>query len=172
MLCRRSKFDWLYFICCDVASEFLTSRSGVGVRQARLDFVFCSRLLSKNKRFQLFHTCLGLANIPTRAPSAPGGSGRFGTNQRQGNEMTNKAMEQLHLVFIAGWPNQLLVAINTSSPLLLHNRQAWQNFGTLHCLSCLPVIGADVLPRADLMLGKGKPTAEIDGAVPSQRDNT
>lgn len=108
---------------------------------------------------------MGLATI-----LAGEGSGRFKSNQRRVNGMTNEVTEQL-LLSQAG-PDQLLVAINTSSLFLLHNRQAWQNFGTLDCLSCLPVIGADVLPCADLILCKGKPTAEIDGAVPSQTDNT
>lgn len=84
----------------------------------------------------------------------------------------DEATEQLHVLLSLDGPNQLLVVINTSSLFLLHNRQAWQNFGTLDCLSCLAVIGADVLPCADLILGKGKQTAEIDGAVPSQTDNT
>lgn len=86
--------------------------------------------------------------------------------------MTNEVTEQLYLQLSRDGPNQLLVVINTSSLFLLHNRQAWQNFGTLDCLSCLPVIGADVLPGSDLILGKGKQTAEMDGAVPSQTDNT
>lgn len=142
------------------------------MRQARLDFVFSYRLLSKNKWFQLFQSCLGLANILTGSASAAVGSGGFKPNQLRVNEMTNEVTEQLHLVLSQAGPNQLLVAINTSSLFLLHNRQAWQNFGRLDCLSCLPVISADVLPCADLIPGKGKPTAEIDGAVPSQTDNT
>lgn len=142
------------------------------MRQARLDFVFCYRLLSKNKWFQIFPPCLGLANILTGSASAAVGRRRFNPNQRRVNEMTNEATEQLHLVLSQAGRNQLLVAINTSSLFLLHNRQAWQNFGTLDCLSCLPVISADVLACADLILGKEKLTAEIDGAVPSQTDNT
>lgn len=62
--------------------------------------------------------------------------------------------------------------INTLSLLLSHIRQTWQNFGILDCLSCLHVVSADVLPCADLILGKGKWTGEIDGGVPSQTDNT
>lgn len=42
----------------------------------------------------------------------------------------------------------------------------------LDCLSCLHVVSADVLHYADLILGKGKWTGEIDGGVPSQTDNT
>lgn len=64
------------------------------------------------------------------------------------------------------------MAINTSSLFLLHDRQARQNFGKPDSLSCLPVIGVDVLPFAGLILGKGEQTAEIDGAAPSGTDNT
>lgn len=46
------------------------------------------------------------------------------------------------------------------------------NFDILNCLSCLHVVSADVLHYADLILGKGKRTGEIDGGVPSQTDNT
>lgn len=109
---------------------------------------------------------------PGKHPDRVNFSRRFKPKQRWANEMMNEVTEQLHLVLSRAGPNQLLVAINTSSLFLLHNRQAWQNFGTLDCLSCLPVIGADVLPCADLILGKGKPAAEIDGAVPRQTDNT
>lgn len=50
-------------------------------------------------------------------------------------------------------------------------RETWQHFGMLDCLSCPYVVSADVLPWADLILGKGKWTGEIDGGVPSQTDN-
>lgn len=141
------------------------------MRQARLDSVFCYRLLSKNKWFQLFQTC-GPGNHPGRVSFSCSGKWKVQVQPRRVNGMTNKVTEQLHFLLSQAGLNQLLVAINTSSLFLLHNRQAWQNFGTLDCLSCLPVIGADVLACADLILGKGKPTAEIDGAVPSQTDNT
>lgn len=53
-----------------------------------------------------------------------------------------------------------------------HTSGTWRSFGTLGCLSCLHVVGADVLPCADLILGKGKWTGEIDGVVLRQTDNT
>lgn len=62
--------------------------------------------------------------------------------------------------------------INTLVLLPQHIRQTWKNSGILDCLSCRHVVSTDVLPCADLMLGKGKWTGEIDGDVPSQTDNT
>lgn len=93
------------------------------------------------------------------------------------NYLRNEEEKQQHIIlsqhpFKVERLKQLHTVINTLSLLHQHIRKTQQNFGIVDCLSCLHVISADVLPWADLILGKGKWTGEIDGGVPSQTDNT
>lgn len=98
-------------------------------------------------------------------------TGRWWESRSWGERTTASPFYRSRLLIVERL-NQLHIVINTlslPSPLI---EQTWQHFGTLYCLSCLHVISADVLPCADLILGKGEWTGEIDGGVPSQTDNT
>lgn len=53
-----------------------------------------------------------------------------------------------------------------------HTPDKHGNILTVNSLSCVHIVGTDVLHYADLILGKAKWTGEIDGGVLSQTDNT
>lgn len=88
------------------------------------------------------------------------------------NKWKNSICELDLCPLLEGSSFYLYVVINTVSFVHSHIRRTWQHFGIPDCLSCPHVGGADVSPCTDLILGKAEWTAEIDGGVPHQTDNT